>query len=41
LIRAGTLIKIEVLDHLVMGRPDPNANSKGFCSLRECGYFLS
>jgi DNA repair protein RadC len=38
LIRAGQLVKIEVLDHLVVGRPDPNANFKGYCSLRECGY---
>jgi DNA repair protein RadC len=40
LIRAGQLVKIEVLDHLVMGRPDPNANVNGFLSLRALGYFL-
>ena len=39
LIRGGQLLKIEVLDHLVMGKPDLNANSKGYCSLRELGYF--
>jgi DNA repair protein RadC len=32
LIRAGQILKIEVLDHLVMG------NSK-HCSLRELGHF--
>jgi DNA repair protein RadC len=33
LIRAGQLIKIEVLDHVIVG----NANH---CSLRQLGYFL-
>lgn len=37
LIRAGQLLKIEVLDHVVMGRP--SEGNKGFCSLRELGYF--
>ena len=32
LIRGGQLLKIEVVDHLVMGNPD-------FRSLRESGYF--
>jgi DNA repair protein RadC len=32
LIRAGQLLKIEVLDHVVMGNP-------GHSSLRELGYF--
>jgi len=32
LIRAGQLLKIEVLDHVIIGRPN-------FCSLRELGYF--
>jgi DNA repair protein RadC len=32
LIRAGQLMKIEVLDHVIMGRPS-------FSSLRELGYF--
>ena len=32
LIRAGQLLKIEVLDHIVMGKPN-------FCSLRSQGYF--
>ena len=32
LIRAGQLLKVEVLDHVVIGRP-------GFSSLRALGYF--
>jgi DNA repair protein RadC len=32
LIRAGQLLKIEVLDHIVLGRPSHT-------SLREMGYF--
>jgi len=32
LIRAGQLLKIEVLDHIIIGSPK-------FCSLRELGYF--
>jgi DNA repair protein RadC len=34
LIRAGQLLKIELLDHVVIGRGNP-----GYCSLREMGYF--
>jgi DNA repair protein RadC len=34
LIRAGQLLKIEVIDHVVMGNP-------GFSSLRSLGYFWS
>jgi hypothetical protein len=34
LIRAGQLLKIEVLDHVIMGNPNR-------CSLRELGYFYS
>lgn len=34
LIRAGQLLKIEVLDHVIMGNPN-------YCSLRELGYFYS
>jgi len=33
LIRAGHVLKIEVLDHVIMGNP-------GYSSLRELGYFL-
>ena len=32
LIRAGQLMKIDVLDHVIMGNPNR-------CSLRELGYF--
>lgn len=38
LIRAGQLLKIEVLDHLIMGRATPQ-RSKDYASLRELGYF--
>ncbi len=34
LIRAGQLLKIEVLDHVIMGNPN-------HCSLRELGYFYA
>jgi DNA repair protein RadC len=34
LIRAGQLLKIEVLDHVIMGNPTRS-------SLREAGYFYS
>jgi DNA repair protein RadC len=34
LIRAGQLLKIEVIDHVIMGNP-------GRSSLREAGYFYS
>jgi DNA repair protein RadC len=33
LIRAGQLLKIEVIDHIIIGGPN-------HCSLRECGYFV-
>lgn len=33
LIRAGQLLRIEVIDHVIMGNP-------GHCSLRQLGYFL-
>jgi DNA repair protein RadC len=32
LIRAGQLLKIEVLDHVIVGNPK-------FCSLRQLGFF--
>lgn len=40
LIRAGQLLKIEVLDHVILGRP-AEGRAKDFCSLRELGYFYS
>ena len=38
LIRAGQLLKIEVLDHLIIGRATPE-RTKDYVSLRELGYF--
>lgn len=40
LIRAGQLIKIEVLDHVVIGQASPN-QEKDYVSLREAGYFYT
>jgi len=39
LIRAGLLLKIEVLDHVIVGRPGEGGNINGFVSLRELGFF--
>lgn len=42
LIRAGQLLKIEILDHIIVGNPalrDPS--NKGWSSLRELGYFYN
>jgi len=38
LIRAGQLLKIEVLDHIILGRRT-NERPRDFVSLREQGYF--
>ena len=40
LIRAGQLLKIEVLDHVIIGRPSAE-RPKDYASLRELGYFYS
>ena len=40
LIRAGQLLKIEVLDHVIIGRATPE-RPKDYVSLRELGYFYS
>jgi len=40
LIRAGQLLKIEVLDHVIIGRPAAD-RPKDYVSLRELGYFYS
>ena len=40
LIRAGQLLKIEVLDHVILGRKSQE-RSKDWASLRELGYFHS
>jgi DNA repair protein RadC len=39
LIRAGQLLRIEVLDHVILGRASPG-RAKEYSSLRELGYFL-
>jgi len=39
LIRAGQLLRIEVLDHVILGRSTPE-RPRDFVSLRELGYFL-
>jgi DNA repair protein RadC len=40
LIRAGQLLKIEVLDHIIVGCATPE-RTKDYASLRELGYFYS
>jgi DNA repair protein RadC len=40
LIRAGQLLKIEVIDHLIIGRASAE-RSKDYASLRELGYFYT
>src|SRR5262245_40782459 len=40
LIRAGQLLKIEVLDHVIIGRKTAE-RQRDFVSLRELGYFYS
>jgi DNA repair protein RadC len=40
LIRAGQLLKIEVLDHVILGRRTPE-RGQDYVSLRELGYFYS
>jgi DNA repair protein RadC len=38
LVRAGQLLRIEVLDHIILGRREAE-NGKDYVSLRELGYF--
>ena len=38
LIRAGQLMKIEVVDHVIIGRATTD-RPKDYVSLRELGYF--
>ena len=40
LIRAGQLLKIDVLDHVILGRATPE-RPRDYASLRELGYFYS
>jgi DNA repair protein RadC len=37
LCKVGQLLKIEVLDHVIVGQPNPD--HRGWVSLRELGYF--
>ena len=39
LIRAGQLLKIDVLDHVILGRRT-DERPRDFMSLREAGYFM-
>jgi DNA repair protein RadC len=38
LIRVGQIIKIEVVDHVILGHT-MSAGAKGYTSMRELGYF--
>jgi DNA repair protein RadC len=40
LIRGGQLLKIEVLDHVILGRSSRD-RPKDYVSLRELGYFYA
>jgi DNA repair protein RadC len=40
LIRAGQLLKIDILDHVILGRSTPQ-RPQDYTSLRELGYFYS
>jgi DNA repair protein RadC len=40
LIRAGQLLRIELLDSIIMGRPTPD-QPREYVSLRELGYFYA
>lgn len=40
LIRAGQLLKVELLDHIILGTRTPE-REKDYVSLRELGYFYS
>ena len=40
IVRAGQLLRIEVLDHVILGR-SMEGRPKDYCSLREQGYFYS
>lgn len=40
LYRGGQLLKVEVLDHVILGNPGMvKPGSRGFCSMKELGYF--
>ena len=37
--KSGEILKIEVVDHVIIGEQNPSVNPRGYCSLRELGYF--
>lgn len=39
MVRAGQLLKIELLDHVVVANPAMQVEGKGWASLRELGFF--
>ena len=39
MIRAGQLLKLEVIDHVIAG--ERTATARGYSSLRELGYFYA
>jgi len=39
-IRAGELLKIQVLDHVILGRPN-EVTGKDYISMREMGFFYA
>ena len=40
LIRAGQLLKIDVLDHVILGRPS-SERARDYASLKELGHFYA
>ena len=40
LIRAGQLLRIEIIDHVIIGQAGPE-RPQGWVSLRTLGYFYS
>lgn len=41
MIRAGQVLKVECLDHIIMGKSESAEVQKDYVSLRELGYFYS
>lgn len=41
LIRAGQLLKIDLKDHVILGKPPIDGGTKDWASLRELGYFYT
>ncbi|MCW5557826.1 MAG: hypothetical protein KIT22_08345, partial [Verrucomicrobiae bacterium] len=40
LIRAGQLLRIQVIDHVIIGKPTPE-RMRGYCSLKELGQIYA